>query len=292
MIRQLVKSLFVSTMVLSTTALAEIDFTPVTIRSQAQEVKSNGGLLLNSTNTVTLRGEITQKNTSEALMELMSIKSDTVYLFLSSPGGSVIAGLQFIDGMRGLNKKIICVTDFSASMSFVILQACHERVVFNSSVIMQHVPSMGARGEYPNFKAFVGLLDRMTEQTDRAQAKRLGISLEEFRNRIANDYWLFGSDAIRAKAADTVAVAQCSSELTEKTVTQEVNMLFFTVDLVWSACPLVTAPLRVQIPERANGNRAVMKELDRQINFRQNIITTPSDYKYDVLGRISKTEQE
>ena len=284
--------LTLSVLALSTTALAEIDFTPLTSKASVPSVKDLGPQhVFNTSNTVVLRGEISNDSTSKALTELMQIKGDTAYLFLSSPGGSVIAGLKFIDGMRGLGKRIVCVTDFSASMSFVILQACHDRLVFNSSIIMQHVPSMGARGEYPNFKAFVGLLDRVTEQTDRAQAKRMGISVEEFRNRIANDYWLFGGDAVKAKAADSVTLAQCSADLIEKRVSQNINLLFFSINVVWSGCPLITAPLSVEAGN-AGGNRRVMKELDRVLNFRENIVTSPQDYKYDLLGRVPATTQD
>lgn len=292
MFRNFLSILTVGLATFSTIAKAEIDFTPITAKASAPSLKEIGPQhVFTTSNTVVLRGEISSDSTSKALAELMQIKGDTAYLFLSSPGGSVIAGLNFIDGMRGLGKRIVCVTDFSASMSFVILQACHDRLVFNSSVIMQHVPSMGARGEYPNFKAFVGLLDRMTEQTDRAQAKRLGISLEEFRNRIANDYWLFGSDAVKAKAADSVTLAQCSSDLVDKRVTQNINLLFFSVSVVWSGCPLITAPMSVEAGN-AGGNKRVMKELDRVLNFRENIVTNPQDYKYDLLGRVTTGTQD
>lgn len=285
-------SLFtVAVLSLSTVALADLDFTPVKITSQQVETRNSPGVSLSTSNTVVLRGEINTDSVSKALMELMRIKETTVYLFLSSPGGSVPDGLNFIDGMRGLNKKIICVTDFSASMSFVILQACHERVVFNSSVIMQHVPSMGSRGQYPNFKSFVGLLDRITEQTDRAQARRMGITLESFRALTRNDLWLFGADAVTAKAADRVTVAQCSDEMLEKTISQVINVFGFTLRLTWSACPLITAPLSIDMPNSANGNRRVANELSRLVNFRQNIISSPEQYKYDSLGRVTSTDE-
>lgn len=273
----LVASLF------SLAAHAELDFTPIkpVVVQQAENHKGLSNVGMTSSNTVVLRGEINGVSTGKALLQVLQVKEPTVYLFLSSPGGSVIDGLNFITGLRGSGKKIVCLTDFSASMSFVIFQACNERIVFDSSIIMQHVPSMSTQGQYPNFKSFVKLLDDVTLQTDKAQARRLGISLEEFRRKTRDDLWLFGGDAVKTKAADRVGTASCSQEMIENTTTEELQVFIFTIHVTWSNCPLVQAPLKVEFPRNIMTREdtiTLQKELNRTLNYRQNMITNPQEY--------------
>jgi len=50
---------------------------------------------------------------------------------------------------------------------------------------------------------------------DRRVAARLGMSVEFYRARIANDWWLVGVNALPARAADVVGVVACSAELAQ-----------------------------------------------------------------------------
>ena len=272
----LVASLF------SLTAFAQLDFTPQKpVITQQTEKTSKGHVSMTENNTVVLRGEISAESTGKALLQVLQVKGDTVHLFLSSPGGSVIDGLNFITGLRGSGKHIVCLTDFSASMSFVIMQACNERIVFDSTIMMQHVPSMGARGEYPNFKSFIGLLDEVTIQTDKAQAKRLGISVEEFRRNIRDDLWLFGAQSVKYKAADRVGTASCSQSMIDGQTKETMRVFMFSVNVTWSNCPLVQAPLDVNVSMGLSLEQEAMvnKELNRIINFRSEMIKDPSQYQ-------------
>lgn len=268
----------------------------VTTIGNVSYAKDDKGLLLENSNTVVLRGEIDGKSTSETLMALSAIKGDNVNLFISSPGGSVIDGINFISAVKGLNKHITCITDFAASMAFVILQACDERVVLDSSIIMQHVPSMGAQGQYPNFKSFVGLLDRVTETIYDNQAKRLGISVEDFRKKIRDDYWLLGKDAVTAKAADRVSNVSCSQDLLDKRVGQDITVFIFKLSVVWSGCPLINYPLAIGAPTGGRmfvDSKMYQTELNRILNFRNNMVNNMSDYQYDFFGkRVQGNEQD
>ena len=201
-------------------------------------------------NTIVLRGEISESSVSKTISALMTHQGPVVNLFLSSPGGSILDGAQLIQAIRSVNKKVVCITDFSASMSFVILQACDERVVLESSILMQHVASFGLRHQpQPNAVAFVDFLTQITTTIDEAQSKRMGLTLERFRQMIRNDYWLFGKDAVNAKAADRVAQTTCSPELTKKDSKETISVYggLVKINVVWSACPLVTAPKAVDV---------------------------------------------
>lgn len=215
-----------------------------------QKLSSTKNSIVLSDNTVVLRGEVNSGSVSKAISALMTASGDTVNLFLSSPGGSVMDGIQLVQTIRSINKKVVCITDFSASMSFVILQACDERVVLESSILMQHVPSFGIRFQpQPNAISFVEFLKQMTSAIDSAQAKRMELPVERFRALIRDDYWLFGREAVTAKAADRVAQAVCTSDLVNKDEKEVVSLFggMIKVNVTWSKCPLITEPKAVEI---------------------------------------------
>lgn len=281
-------SAFFALTLASSTAKAEftnnVDKPVLTQKSNNDSKKSSSkNLITLSDNTIVMRGEVSGYSVSKTITALMTASGDTVHLFLSSPGGSVLDGIQLVQAIRSINKKVVCVTDFSASMSFVILQACDERVVLESSVLMQHVPSFGLRHQpQPNAIAFVEFLKQITTSIDVAQSKRMELPLERFRQLIRDDYWLFGQEAVTAKAADRVARAVCTPDLTAKEDTDSFNVMgVIRVDVTWSKCPLVTEPKSVQISRMGTLSPEQEQKLQKEI-------TRIVDYKADARRMINE----
>jgi len=250
------------------------DVTCQSLECQQKLVNSKNSVVL-SENTIVLRGEVDSGSVSKTISALMTAPGDTVNLFLSSPGGSVIDGAQLVQAIRSINKKVVCVTDFSASMSFVILQACDERVVLESSILMQHVPSFGLRYQpQPNAVAFVEFLKQMSNTIDTAQAKRMELTLERFRQLTRDDYWLFGREAVKAKAADRVAQVVCTPELVNKEEKEKVSLFFglVSLDVTWSKCPLVSEPKSVTVNRFGTLNPQqeikLQREIERMIDYK------------------------
>lgn len=242
-----------------------------------QKLASTKSSIVLSENTIVMRGEVNSSSVSKTISALMTAEGNTVNLFLSSPGGSVLDGAQLVQAIRSVNKKVVCVTDFSASMSFVILQACDERIVLESSILMQHVPSFGLRHQpQPNAIAFVEFLKQITTSIDKAQAARMQLTLDRFRQLTRDDYWLFGSEAVKAKAADRVAQAICTPELTKKEEKETLSIFggLIKVNIVWSKCPLITEPKSVDVAR--NGVLTMEQEQKLQLDLERII-----DYKAD-----------
>jgi len=62
-------------------------------------------------------------------------------------------GMKIIDLINTLKKSginVSCISDFSASMAFIILQSCQRRLAMVSSVLMQHQMSIGLEGNIEN----------------------------------------------------------------------------------------------------------------------------------------------
>lgn len=252
------------------------DVTCQSLECQQKLASAKNSIVL-SENTIVMRGEVDSSSVSKVISSLMTAEGDTVNLFLSSPGGSVLDGAQLVQAIRSVNKKVVCVTDFSASMSFVIFQACDERIVLESSILMQHVPSFGLRHQpQPNALAFVEFIKQMTNTIDKAQAARMELTLERFRQLTRDDYWLFGREAVKAKAADRVAQAICTPDLTKKEEKEKISIFggLVVLNVTWSKCPLVTEPRSVEISR--NGMLTQEQEQKLQLDL-QRIV----DYKAD-----------
>lgn len=196
-----------------------------------------------------LRGEVNGESVAKLQAAILSATEKDLTLVIASPGGSVIDGAELTQTIRDSGKNVRCVATFAASMAFAILQSCQERYVLDNSVIMQHVMSYGLRGQEPNNWSLANLLHRLNKKLDEEQAKRIGLSYEKFREKVRDDWWLLGSEAVDESAADETVTATCTAALTKKRVTEEVQTMFWTFTVEWSGCPLITSPLSVKASE-------------------------------------------
>lgn len=196
-------------------------------------------------NSVSLRGAVSTESVSRAILNILKSDEKELYLFIDSPGGSIFAGMELVELLKSTDKKVVCVTNFAASMAFVILQACHERIVTNNGVLMQHVASYGLQGNEPNNYRMAQFLRRVVNKLDTEQAERLGLTRQQFQRLTRDDLWLIGDEALKLKAADRVGTVSCSKELINQTEKHQVRVLFFVIEVTMSKCPLINAPVKV-----------------------------------------------
>lgn len=100
-----------------------------------------------------LRGPITSATIAplQAALEMAistsNSSTDDIDMVINSPGGSVVAGMAFINRMqalRGLGVDINCyVLDVAASMAFQILTQCTNRYALPTSFLLWHGVRMG-----------------------------------------------------------------------------------------------------------------------------------------------------
>lgn len=200
---------------------------------------------LTKDNTIVLRGEVDSKSVGSVVLKLAESDQKELYLFITSPGGSMVDGNQLVYALKNTDKKVTCIASVAASMAFIILQACHDRVILPHSILMQHVASYSLEGDAPNNASRVEFIQQMIDQLDADQAKRLGLSVKEFRAKTRNDWWLFGENAIKAKAADRSESVTCSEELAKERVKEVYQVFIFRIAVEWSACPLIEYPVSV-----------------------------------------------
>lgn len=199
-------------------------------------------------NFVTLRGPIDDDVVGALIVNIQKKKSDVVYLFIDSPGGNIMAGLEFINYLKHTNKKVHCVAKVAISMAFAITQFCEKRLVAEDSVLMQHVASysLGKDREANNY-SMAGFIKKISNYLDEKQAERIEMDVKEFKEKINNDWWLFtGKEIVENNVADEVVSTKCSAELFDMTMKTHVNTMFGPIEVIWSGCPMVGTPLVIK----------------------------------------------
>ncbi len=141
--------------------------------------------------------ELSMADTYIQFSELAFKGAKEVTLRIDSFGGSIFLGNRVIRELEDLKKRhgmtVTCIVDGSAySMGAVILQSplCDRRLATARSTILFHNGSSGVRGTAEDLREAATFLEALNESMALVVSARLGISLEEYRSRIAHADWI------------------------------------------------------------------------------------------------------
>ena len=230
-------------------------------------------LEFNSRNLITIRGPI-QGSSSTNWITAMNDRDpdvDTMYIYLSSPGGSVLEGNKLIDQIKTLqlsNVQVVCIADFAASMAFVILQSCPQRFALPSSILMQHQMSLGLKGSLENVDNYLTFIHSIDNNLEKMQADRMNMTEPEFRKKVLSDWWIPGHMAKEYNAVEDLVMVKCSKELMPKRDRINVRTMFGTIELVFSKCPIAREPIDIKMKTSSDGDymsERIMKDFDWNI---------------------------
>lgn len=221
-------------------------------------------------NFISLRETITPDSSSRLLAKLNTIenKHSTIYLYINSPGGNVMAGLEIINYIKSLqrrDKQVICIAHNAMSMAFAIFQYCTERYILYSSSLMQHQMSLGISGKLYDINSRMVYLNRLEEKINQDQAERLKLSVANFTRLIQNDWWMYAEDILLNNAADKMVSIFCSFDNFEETVT--IHSLFGEITVKYSACPSINYPIQVSFPTLNFSEDKKTEFMETHINF-------------------------
>ena len=203
---------------------------------------------LNSRNMITIRGPIKHESVSDFMEKTGKIDSKEIYIYISSPGGSVMEGMKIVDLVKSLEKsgrQVNCISDFSASMAFIILQSCPRRLATFSSILMQHQMSLGLEGNIENVNTYLNFIKDIDIELNKLQADKIGMEPAEFKDKIENDWWIHGPDAKKKSVVDDIVLVRCHPELNGKYEVLNVSTMFGPVELKYTKCPLSRYPVNV-----------------------------------------------
>lgn len=194
-------------------------------------------IMLTKDNHITIHGTINDKLANEFLSNAATVK-DPRFIYIHSPGGSVIAGNRLVRHIQ--SKNYTCIADQAVSMAFVILQACAKRYSTSTSMVMQHQTSLGYEGDLQAMNAYLKMVNFIEKELTTMQATRIGMSEKEFRDLTVSEWWLYGSDIVEHNVTDKIVDVECSRELYKETVTRTKYTFFGdSYNVTHSACPLI-----------------------------------------------------
>ena len=225
---------------------------------------------LTTDNHVSLNDEISAKSVSAFLRDFLNLENDNRVIYISSPGGSVTDGMHLIQVVRdekaaNKNLRVTCYVDEAASMAFAIVQAiCDDRLGGSASTLMQHQAAYGVQGTDNQIVSRLKMIASVLKVLDGIQAKRIGISVEELRKRSSDEWWTVGQDAVDAHVLDKLTPVVCSKDLLSERKTVKFMSLFGSGTAVFSKCPLLIAPVEVNMDDQKPANEAVRQLFERK----------------------------
>ena len=202
---------------------------------------------LTSKNHVLLRNEVTPESMNKVALELARLvairgaQDYPLYLVLDSPGGSIDAGLDFITFAKTI-PNLQTISIFAASMASGIVEALPgKRNVTETGILMFHRASGGVQGQFESgeLETRLDFYKRMVRGMELKNSTRMGLTLEDYKAKVKDEYWLYGYENVAQRAADAVVDVTCDDVLINSKSTETFTILIFTVDVEFSKCPLL-----------------------------------------------------
>ena len=229
-------------------------------------ISSNNIITLYDNNLVNIRGKINSISVNNFAIDTNKINTTKeIFLYINSPGGSVMDGFAMIEQIKMLkleNITVSCIGDFSASMAFAILQFCSNRYALFSSVLMQHQMSLKLNGNLYGLDSYMNMIRDINTYLDEEQASRINITMDNFIKKISVDWWISGISAVKENVVDQIISIRCNKSLYALNETIEHITFFGSINVVYSKCPLIKYPLDIILPKGVLMDEEILSIID------------------------------
>lgn len=168
-------------------------------------------------------------------------RSYPIYIYLNSPGGSIYDGINFLSFAKTI-KNLHTITQFSASMAAAISQGIPgKRYMTENGIYMFHRAKGSFSGQFEDgeLESRLKMWKSIVRNMEQMQADRIGITLEDYKKKRLNEWWLYGKDAVKQNVSDGAVRVLCSKKLINQKRTVVVHSLFGSREIEKSNCPLV-----------------------------------------------------
>lgn len=220
---------------------------PLTTTAKTSKKLQYRPIFLTTANTVVIDTAITNSSVAQAkkdlfeLVVLRGMKSYPLFLVLNSPGGSIMAGENFIRYAKTVwNLHTVSIN--AASMAHAIVQALPgKRYAVGGAVLMAHRAKVGISGQINDgeLESRLRMIKAMVTDMETRNSKRIGISLLTYKSKVKDEWWTYGEENVKQNVVDSMANLKCSIELIKKEKTTIIRSIFGSVKIKKSACPLM-----------------------------------------------------
>lgn len=153
--------------------------------------------------TLLLRGRVMDESVHPILVSMNAMiaeSADRIYLILDTPGGAVGSGMLLINAMQAAKAekgvKVTCVIQNEAfSMGAIIQAFCNQTYIVDGSGLMFHEAAFAVQGQITKVKDYVQFVDAQLDEMNVKIAKQLGMSVDQYKARIAKEWWLTSEQA-------------------------------------------------------------------------------------------------
>ncbi len=162
---------------------------------------------------VFLWGEVNDKSAKEITEKLLYLEwtdpDKEISFYLSTPGGSITAGMAIYDTMRLISSPItVVVTGMAASMGSILLCAAAKgkRMLFPYARVLIHQPLIHGRFQGPAVDINIQAqeMERTREELNKILAQSSGQSIEKITEDTDRDFYMNATEAIEYGLADVI----------------------------------------------------------------------------------------
>lgn len=117
-----------------------------------------------------------------------------IWIYLDSPGGSVIKGLNVIDVIKNSKTPVytVCLSQ-CASMAFHIFISGNKRYCFKNSVLLIHDGQVSIENSSSKAKDTMKFIDNLDERVKQHVLSHTNITSEFYESIYDTEYYLFGN---------------------------------------------------------------------------------------------------
>lgn len=160
---------------------------------------------------IMISGEVNEAMASVVVSQLLYLQSENkespIYMYINSPGGSVVDGLAIVDTMNLISCPVYtyCIGQ-CASMGSIFLVSGEKghRYALPNSRIMIHQVSGGSQGTYEDMKRSINEAGRLNELLAGILANGTEKSLKEIKKDMDRDYFMSADEAMKYGIVDKV----------------------------------------------------------------------------------------
>ncbi|MBR3229591.1 MAG: ATP-dependent Clp protease proteolytic subunit [Bacilli bacterium] len=159
---------------------------------------------------IMLSGEIDDNLANVVISELLyldSLNSDSISIYINSPGGSITSGMAIYDTMNFIKSKVstVCI-GMAASMAAFLLSSGEEgmRYALPNSEVMIHQPLGGAQGQATEIKIAAERILRLKEKLNLILSKNTKQDIKKIENDTERDYFMSSNEALEYGLIDRI----------------------------------------------------------------------------------------
>ena len=155
--------------------------------------------------------EVNDASASIVVAQLLFLEAEDpdkeIHLYITSPGGSVTAGMAIYDTMQYIKCDVstICI-GMAASMGAFLLAggAKGKRLALPNAEIMIHQPSGGSQGQATEIEIAAKHILKTKEKLNKILAENTGKDLEQVTADTERDNWLSADEAVAYGLIDKI----------------------------------------------------------------------------------------